>query len=402
MTLSPELAALRDEALGVSCEAYASRAGWPLRRMGGELVGPCPLGGGCAGGEGGGIDRFSINPRENVGQCRQCGIGFNDSISMVQLFEQVGFVEALERITGRSAAAPVDPERQRRLAAEAARREQDREKEAERYRQKARRAGERIWRSARPAAEAVFDYLVRRGLAPDRKGAGWLALRCGLRQIDDLPFLVEVKTGESERRFVTAHRGPAMVAAVTHSGGRFGAVHQTWLDPDAPKGKAEIIHPETGEVLPARKMRGAQRGGAILLFTPSAAGRRRLVLGEGIETTLSALVGERRTQDTAYWAAGSLGNMAGKLARDADGKLLQGVPDFDDDHAFVPPEWAGEIVYLGDERTASTESRLQAGLRRALHHRPALTARLAWPGIDGDFNDMLMGALVTSGEGEVA
>jgi len=40
-----------------------------LRRVGGELVGPCPAAG-CASED----DGFSINPRKQICNCRQCGV----------------------------------------------------------------------------------------------------------------------------------------------------------------------------------------------------------------------------------------------------------------------------------------------------------------------------------------
>ena len=39
---------------------------------------------------------------------------------------------------------------------------------------------------------------------------------------------------------VTVHSGPAMIAAVQRPDGSFGAVHQTWLDLDQPKGKVVL------------------------------------------------------------------------------------------------------------------------------------------------------------------
>jgi hypothetical protein len=49
-----------------------------------------------------------------------------------------------------------------------------------------------------------------------------------------------------------------------------------------PKGKAQIIHPDTGEVLPAKKVRGSKAGGYIDLGGARAASR--MIAGEGIET----------------------------------------------------------------------------------------------------------------------
>jgi phage/plasmid primase-like uncharacterized protein len=66
-----------------------------LRRSGGELVGACPL---C-----GGHDRFGVNIRKNIWNCRGCGQG-GDVISLVRHIYGCGFNNALERLTGERAA----------------------------------------------------------------------------------------------------------------------------------------------------------------------------------------------------------------------------------------------------------------------------------------------------------
>ncbi|MGJ0426217.1 hypothetical protein [Methylocystis sp.] len=67
--------------------------------------------------------------------------------------------------------------------------------------------------------------------------------------------------------------------------GRFIGVHITWIDLEAPKGKAETVDPDTGMMLPATKIRGSLKGGSIRLVyggeTPT-----RYFIGEGIETVL--------------------------------------------------------------------------------------------------------------------
>jgi DNA primase len=68
----------------------AERLGARLKKAGGEWVGPCPR---C-----GGLDRFAINARKRIFNCRRCGIG-GDAIGMVEHFTGFSFVEAVQFIT---------------------------------------------------------------------------------------------------------------------------------------------------------------------------------------------------------------------------------------------------------------------------------------------------------------
>ena len=62
-----------------------------LKRVGVEHVGPCPQ---C-----GGDDRFAVNPKEGVWNCRGCGVG-GDVIQLVQHLDGVGFIGACAKLTG--------------------------------------------------------------------------------------------------------------------------------------------------------------------------------------------------------------------------------------------------------------------------------------------------------------
>ena len=92
-------------------------------------------------------------------------------------------------------------------------------------------------------------------------------------------------------------------------------MHATWIDLGTASGKAEIVHPTTGEVLPAKKVRGLARAGRIPLVRCEAP--TGLVIGEGIETVLSvwrALSASAwpHLERTAFWSGYSLGNIGGK------------------------------------------------------------------------------------------
>lgn len=394
MTLSPELATLRDEALAVTCWSWAQFKGWKLG-PGVDKAGPCPK---C-----GGRDRFAIHTGKNTFLCRRCGIAGGGVIDLVMKTEDVGFVKACELITGRTVADPVSAEEQARIHEEARRREEERQAEEEKRRLRAIEEGLGIWsRSAEPApagAGGVVDYLALRGL-------GGLKLdRIVLREILEHPYVVEATGPDGRKTYPVIHTGPCMVAAVVLADGRFGAVHQTWLDLGQNKGKVVLFHPSKTEAdgsptpLPAKKVRGSKKGGAIKLYSPKAP--TRIVMGEGIETTLTALR-HNFEPGTAYWAGVDLGNMSGKAFRDIDGKRDEARPDLDDTDCFLPPDWAEELIYLtdGDEPEKHPIEKVTRGLLRAHWHReearkarpelPYLNVQFVQPvGAGKDLNDLV-------------
>jgi hypothetical protein len=66
-----------------------------------DRSGPCPI---C-----GGHDRFAINIHKRKWLCRQCGVGGGDVISLVQFIDGIGFVEAVELLTGEEARPQARP-----------------------------------------------------------------------------------------------------------------------------------------------------------------------------------------------------------------------------------------------------------------------------------------------------
>lgn len=399
MTLPSNLAALRDEAMRTSCEAWAIRRRWVLAR-GIDRAGPCPK---C-----GGTDRFAIHTKKNTFNCRGCGISGAGVIDLVMATEGVEFVAACEIVTGRKAEAPVDAARADRLRAEAEAGERKRIEDAARYREQARKAAFGIWELGyqpwwQDGGSVVAGYLRGRGidwpvLEPPAPGIR-------LREIALHPY--REKQGDT---WVTLSEGPAMLAAIQQPDGRFGAVHVTWLDPAQPKGKLVLPADAEGKARPSKKVLGAKKGGAIRLFTPFAfAGSgpgqpqaNRIVMGEGIETTLTALA-HAFEPATAYWAGVDLGNMAGRAARTATGGQDWAEPDDGGgDDSFLPPDWCRELVFLTDSDDASThtQDKVIRGLKRALRHRagqraagidvPDLVASYVPPLGDGrDLNDLV-------------
>ena len=397
MTLPASLDVLKEEALRTSCASWAIQKRWTLGK-GREMAGPCPK---C-----GGTDRFSINTQTNLFNCRHCGIRGEGVIKLVMLTEDVQFVRALEIITGRRPSDDVDEARAEAIRQQNARDAAKREQDAARYREAARKAGHGIWISGwrvdfSAGSESVAAaYLRARGIRLREEIAGQVMLK----EYDFLPWREEAGRDERGRKtWRTVHSGPGMLAAVQLPDGRFGAVHQTWLDLTQPKGKVVLPPDDKGKDRPSKKVLGAKQGGAIRLYTP--AGARRLVMGEGVESTLTPLA-HAAEPDTAYWAGVDLGNMAGRALRGPTGGQLWEQPDMDDLDSFLPPDWVEELVFLAEEDGDDSHSveKAMRGLRRAEAYRAArretdpslpplavfyVTPRAA-DAAAGDFNDLVL------------
>ncbi|WP_114966424.1 DUF7146 domain-containing protein [Alkalilacustris brevis] len=157
-------------------------------------------------------------------------------------------------------------------AATLVRREAERRAEAQRKAEQAKR----LWQEAQPIAGTTAEaYLRGRGIT------------CQLPRT--LRFHGACWHGPTAKRY------PAMVAAVQGAGA--ASVHRTWLRADG-SGKADIDL--------AKAMLGATAGGAVQL----AGGPSRLVVGEGIESTLSLLCGLLDDPATV-WAALSTSGLRG-------------------------------------------------------------------------------------------
>lgn len=384
------------EALDKDILAEAVARGAQLKGGMNEKVGPCPA---C-----GGRDRFSINIRKKVFHCRVAEAG-GDVIALVRYLNGVDFIKACEILTGRPAprAEAMSAEERARIAREAeARRvkaaaeEKTKTQEQERYRQKERRRAHQFWNGAGAAAGSpVQAYLEKRGVAlPERAH-----LRCAPEHAFFMP---------AGRGFAKLGAAPAMLAAITGPDGGFMGLHQTWIDLTQTSGKAAFSCPQTGEVQPAKKMRGSHRGGKIELVR--VRDPVRLFAGEGIETVLSVWVALREAgsplcEGAAFWSSASLSNLAGpavesvmhpsatrpdKLGRARRVKVPGPQPDLSAP-AMPVPDSVEELILLGDGDSEAffTRMALERAMRR--HARPGRVVRAAWAEPGGDFNDMLMG-----------
>lgn len=348
-----------------------------LKKSGREMTGPCPK---C-----GGNDRFSVNILKNMFNCRICG-GAGDQVRLVEFVRGIGFREALDWLLGPAQcltpAELAEREKQAQVYAE------QRERENSAFRAKAIAEARRIWEAGQaPEGTPVRDYLVRRGIA-----AHLFPFPPCIRFHPALPYMVDAGGGN----YVEVHRGPAMLAAIQGPDNKFCGVHRTWIDLAQPKGKLVLPDPqEAGATLPAKKVHGSKKGGAIRLRARPHDGAG-MVVAEGIETTLSALVADR--SGAAFWCGVDLGNMAGQrmLGR---GQRFAGIPDMSDTEAFVPPDWVSDLVFVqdGDSEPRLTRAKLLSGCRRAMALRRGLRARIVKVPVGFDLNDILMGA---AGEGQ--
>lgn len=399
MTAS-DLSAWVADARLVSVLEVIDRRGIKLRRAGAEMVGPCPV---C-----GGIDRFGVNSRKNLWHCRGSGRG-GDAIALVEYLDGADFLAACEDLTGRppprgegtraSLEELAAREAERRAAAEA------REKTASTYRERERHRLYRMWREARPLPGTPAEtYLALRGIPLPRSAALRFLPRAayfhGSHTLED---------GRSAQRIIG--EGPALAAAITNAEGRFAGLHMTWIDLANKAGdyKMDWWCPDTGEHLPAKKVRGSKQGGAIVLVRAMGAPLRQ-VSGEGIETTLSVwaafIAAGRLAPDMTFVAGIDLGNLAGRATqtlahptlRRADklGRMMPvRVPGPEPDFTSAAMPVAASVRELlllqdGDSDPVATGYAMQ---RAAARHACAGRRVLIAPAPEGrDFNNILRGA----------
>ena len=346
-----------------------------LHRVGRRLGGSCPI---CGGDPRKG--RFEVMENQTW-TCAVCNKG-GDVIRLVELVEGVDFKTAVARLGG---AAELDPAHAAKLEKKRERTRLARETSEERRRETERKKLHESWKQiAKIEGTVAQRYLEARGLQ--------LPPSIGLRFVTALPY----HNGGAHK----LHSGPAMVAAFVRRDGKFGGLHQTWLKADG-AGKAEIVDADNGELLPAKKMRGQKVGSHIAV---AAFGKPlRLFIAEGIETVLSVYTAMklegRSLDDVAFWAAGDLGNLAGRAADTIDHPTLKRpdgkpqrvpnrVPD-PQDQGLAIPDSVDELVLLGDGDSEPflTECAMTRAARRYVRGGRRVFVAMAPSG--QDFNDAL-------------
>jgi hypothetical protein len=235
--------------------------GHNLRRCGGELVGPCPI---C-----GGHDRFAVNPKKGLWNCRGCGKG-GDVIALIRHLDGCGFNDAIEQLTGEMSAA-FDPVRRAKARAE----------DTDRQRRQHEKAAW-LWSRRRPIKGSIAETYLRQARA----------ITCPLPPT--IAFLPPLKPEHS----------PAMIAAfslpdepkpgVLGEPPNVDAVHLTLLRRDG-SGKAEVERPKLFVGSPANL--------PIVLAPPN--GPLGMAITEGIEDALTV----HQATGLGAWAAGAAGRM---------------------------------------------------------------------------------------------
>jgi len=421
-----------EDARAVTIAQAAGLLDLTFKERGHEHPQPCPA---C-----GGDDRFSFNDTKNTWVCRGEGVGGRDAIGMAahvlgfDLKTREGLLDACSAVLGKpipeegageseeERAARLDRlEEQKRKNAEAsAKREENQADFREKERDKARGIYNAAAALARSALPQGRFYLQRRGCGVP--GDRWLRVSA------DVPYW----HGQDARGMpVALYTGPAMIApfiALAAAGLRAGrgdgrdarsglpagweiiGCHITWIDLDrAPKFRPLLVDPDTGEVLPTKKMRGTKKGGVIPLCGDPAL--RRWLGAEGIENTLAFARHERFRADTFYFAAGDLGNMAGpadpryrrkhphltkpdRNGRERPVMVAGPVPAFRDagePDAMVVPDHVEELVLLGDGDSEPVMTASAMVRAKARHARPGRLVPIVMPRPGTDWAMMLAG-----------
>jgi hypothetical protein len=253
-------------ARAVPLEEVVAARGIVLRGRGLDRSGPCPRPG-C-----GGTDRFSIHLGKQVFNCRGCGASGRGAIDLVMFLDDVLLREAVESLVGDRLPLQRRSEPIVRPVVAAVR--------ADDGATSRRALG--IWGAAEPLGELARQYLAARGVALSELPDDMSRV---LRWHDRCPW-------ENETQGCLVALWTDTLSCVPR------AIHRR---PISPEGK---------KLAPWRAL-GPTAGCSIRLWSDSAV-ELGLVLGEGVETVLSAATNilHRGTLLRPAWAAGDAGHIA--------------------------------------------------------------------------------------------
>jgi hypothetical protein len=245
-------AAKIEHARAARIEDEIARRGITLKHVGAELIGPCSV---C-----GGRDRFGVNIRKQVFNCRGCGAK-GDVIALVQLLDGGGFASAITTLTGDSAREP-------KPAVKLVHRDENKEEPENLDR------AETTWRQTTPLGRDAINYFGSR--------------RIDINQVPEhggLRFHPRCPWGKGST--------PAIIGRFTTAFGN--------------KPQGIWRRPLNGE----KPMTLGPTAGCVIRLWPDEAVERGLVLGEGPETVLAAAtrILHRGTLLQPAWAAGGSGNV---------------------------------------------------------------------------------------------
>ena len=275
--MKPDLTEIKNAAYGRWPEIHAA-LGIPAKLLNTRKHQPCPH---C-----GGKDRYRYTDHQGAGGfiCNQCTPQGGSGFDLLMLVFGYDFKEAARQVAavlGFSDDRAGQYQARRPLPSEPAAPIQDKQP-----------ALLKTWHEACPldGNDPASLYLQSRGLPPD----SWQWTGGAIRFHSALSlYALRALDGHTAAPLLIGYY-PAMIAAVTDTGGSLQGLHLTYLAPDSDDPhrwhKLNATHPETGEALPAKKMRArypeALRGAAVALAAPDTDGR--ILVSEGIETALAA------------------------------------------------------------------------------------------------------------------
>ena len=271
--MTPSLSDLKAATLGRWPEIHAA-LGIPREYLNLRRHCPCPY---C-----GGKDRYRYTDYQGTGGfiCNQCTPQGGSGFDLLMLVFGYDFAEAARQVAALLGLASGRAEQHtpRRPLPPPTTAEPPLDKQA---------SLQKIWHTSLPLAigDPVTGYLKTRGLPLP------FPLPSALRYEPALPYYVlRAHDGHTAAPLLIG-RYPAMIAAIRTAAGELQGLHLSYLQHEGTGWrKLAARHPETGEALPAKKMRTrypeALRGAAVHLSQPDDQGR--LIAAEGIETALAA------------------------------------------------------------------------------------------------------------------
>ncbi|MDO4640782.1 MAG: toprim domain-containing protein [Neisseria sp.] len=242
---------------------------------------PCPY---C-----GGKDRFRYTDYQGNGGfiCNQCTPQGGSGFDLLMLVFGYTFTESVNQVASLLGLIPAQQNQPEKIASNIP------PKTSTERAQDHQAALTLLWDKSVPVSDsdAVTAYLRSRGLFVQ---AGISSM---LRFQPEAPYWVQI----TDSGLKCIGHFPAMIAAVFSLDGQLQGLHLTYLKaarstfraknlPANTFAKLNIRHPETGQPLPAKKMRsrlpGSLIGNAVQLFPIDQQGR--LIVAEGIETAIAA------------------------------------------------------------------------------------------------------------------
>lgn len=309
--------------------------------------------------------------------CHRCGIG-GDQFDLLKIVKNMSFMEAVSFMGGPRELSPDD---RRKFAEDRKKIEAAEAEKAKKDHEKARKLFET---GVEIKGTLAATYLRNRGLTVSKRM--WF----DLRYIDKLLYRGFADPRASEETDLGEF--PAMLAAVRHpeTNAHLGT-HRTYLEPGTAK---KLTPPGDLKRNAAKKGFGAKAGGIVFLSPPADT----LILGEGIETSLSGYELDLGGREAAVAAAIDLYNLCGsptgmlqnpKFPNDPTRRIPNCIPD-PDRPGLMPPRWARKVILLGDGDSEFVWTRAMVGTAAQRFVDVDRTVKVVFAPENSDFNTVLM------------